>query len=103
MGEARFSGGVIAEGWAEGRLTPEEGRQLWLFMHEWESKLTELEKQAFDLLLELRGRGATWRWIGAALGVSPQAAQQRFKRYQAYEDGYWAFQEELIRAHQRGE
>jgi len=34
-----------------------------------------------SLVGEARGAGASWARIGAALGVSKQAAQQRFARY----------------------
>lgn len=37
------------------------------------------------LVLEAREAGATWKEIGAAMGVSMQAAAQRFKDYVAAE------------------
>ncbi len=43
------------------------------------AELLELERQ---LILECRGHGYSWRLIGAAAGVTPQAAEQRAKRAQ---------------------
>jgi len=34
-----------------------------------------------DAVLKCRDLGATWRQLGASLGVSPQAAQQRWGAY----------------------
>jgi DNA-directed RNA polymerase specialized sigma24 family protein len=43
------------------------------------AELLEVERQ---LIVECRGRGYSWRLIGAAAGVTPQAAEQRAKRAQ---------------------
>jgi len=47
----------------------------------WASQFREyIEQQLVDVVNEARESGATWTQIGAALGVSHQAAMKRYKR-----------------------
>ena len=41
--------------------------------------IAEAQQVANDLVIEARGLGASWREIGEVAGVTPQAAQQRWR------------------------
>lgn len=43
-----------------------------------QSQVDTLQAEIRSAALEARSNGTSWREIGAALGFSPQAAQQRF-------------------------
>src|ERR1019366_8642258 len=45
------------------------------------SEIGETERRLQDLVWGARRAKATWRQIGDALGVSPQAVQQRYRPY----------------------
>jgi DNA-directed RNA polymerase specialized sigma24 family protein len=49
---------------------------------EHQAETAERLEQERQLILACRGRGYTWRLIGAAVGVTAQAAEQRAKRAQ---------------------
>lgn len=54
--------------------------ELLLLLPELASDIERGEDRLQECVRELRGRRATWREIGAALGVSRQAAWERFHR-----------------------
>src|SRR5947207_1041145 len=87
-------------GWGGRPLTADDAVRFWEFMRNWEEALAGWEPRGYEAILNLRHGGATWRWIGAALGITPQAAQQRFKRY---EEAYEGFIDEMVRRREVGE
>lgn len=66
---------------AEGVEPTEEGLRE-LYQHH-QAVIARLENDLLDVVLRMRENGLSWRDVGRAIGISRQAAWERFSRMQA--------------------